>query len=188
MPKNVLKKIFVLLTAFGLIATFSASFALGAGPVKSEGKKGLEHLRCVRGFFNEEKINLPSDNYILVKFKSGINEEKIDSLNKKLGGEPVKKIKKLGWQKIKVPKDARKMDLIDAYENDPVVESVCERVIYKPCLTPNDPSFPNQWHHALINSELAWGISQQEFLPVLWRYWIPESIVILIYWPISTRT
>jgi len=62
--------------------------------------------------------------------------------------------------RYRVLKTQRSVPAVCAELNaDPEVEYAQPNYIYRPCRTPNDPDFPDQYAHQLIQMEDAWDIS-----------------------------
>ena len=60
------------------------------------------------------------------------------------------------FYKLKTERDVRA--LCAELNRDPEVECAQPNYIYRPCRTPNDPEFPDQYAHQLIQMEDAWDI------------------------------
>lgn len=71
---------------------------------------------------------------------------------------PIKKINKLGYADVEIPKGSDFQKFVESLKKDPSILSV-EYNCYGEYLT-NDPSYSNQWYLSNIQIDEAWGITR----------------------------
>ena len=82
---------------------------------------------------------------LLVKFKSGITEERKKNLHKKHGGEKLKEFARLRLQHLKLKKGMSVEDALKRYQAEPEVEYAEPNFEYQILAQPNDPRFGELW-------------------------------------------
>lgn len=58
------------------------------------------------------------------------------------------------------PEQTEMVDLVNAYRACPAIQNVDLNYVFSVDFVPNDPLYPNQWHHRNLQCERAWDISQ----------------------------
>jgi len=98
---------------------------------------------------------------ILVKFKNGVTDESISTLNDRFRGKTIETLGDLGWQRIAIPKNADVDAFVRRYQALDSVESAQPNFFYSLQATPNDPGFPNSGMYGLtkISAPQAWDIA-----------------------------
>ena len=126
--------------------------------VETKQKKGQE---AQGGNMQEGKILGSSRDHILIKFKNDLKNEKKEEFFLKNGTKEKFEIKQIGVKAIFVPEGKTSKDMVERIkkEDKEIIDFVEEDVFLEPTSTPNDPQYPNQWHHPKINSPLAWDKS-----------------------------
>ena len=121
--------------------------------------------------FHDERLNNLIEKYkdivpgeIIVKFKHGIGENKIRSMNSLHGLSQAYRSPFSGFHRLKIPIGKSVEQMVDIYSKSPLVEYVEPNYIARICMTPNDPYYSYQWHlHDVdeggIDMEPAWDIS-----------------------------
>lgn len=100
---------------------------------------------------------------LLVKFKRGIAETLIDSINSALAASVVGSNSLLGVDLLKIPEDVPVQDAIDRYMASGLVEYAQPNYIRTVSKVPDDPLFANQWNlnnsnDADIDAPEAWDV------------------------------
>ena len=115
---------------------------------------------------------------ILVKFKAGTSEQTINTINAKYRTSIVRKIPKLGVLKLKVASAAYPPNVVAAYKNEPTVEYAELNYLVHTVLTPNDPSFNQQW--GLNNTGQTGGIPDSDIdAPEAWDLELGDPAVVI---------
>ena len=96
---------------------------------------------------------------LLIKFKKDVPKGLQNNLLEQNDSSILAEIKPLDIKLIKVPEHALER-IQNAFANNNAVEYVEKDYLFEPAVTPNDPSFANQWHLQTINAEDSWDISQ----------------------------
>ena len=78
---------------------------------------------------------------LLIKFKSGTNNESALKANREVGSQMVEKLGDLGWQRIKLRNGLSIEDAISQYKKFAEVDSVQPNYYYKLAVTPNDANY-----------------------------------------------
>ncbi|KAF0219860.1 MAG: peptidase S8/S53 subtilisin kexin [Geobacteraceae bacterium] len=94
---------------------------------------------------------------LLVQPKAGAATVKIDEVLTGLGATVDEEIPQIGVRKIKVPPQALEK-VKAALSRNPHVEFVEPNYLATSSGTPNDPSYPSQWHLPKISAPLGWDI------------------------------
>jgi len=103
---------------------------------------------------------------LIIKFNPGVSQETKNSI---ISGQPstvISDLPKMNVKIIKVPEQA--IDSIkEALSKNHNVEYAAYDVAAPPSVTPDDPSFPNEWFLPKINSEGAWDITKGSTDPIV---------------------
>lgn len=112
---------------------------------------------------------------ILVKFKPGVNQEKIHAINNRRGASVLSVNKKLGVYRLRTPQGKSAEDTLAAYQADPDVEYAEPNFRVEAHFIPNDPHYRYQWNFddtvsganpyggangGGINLESAWDVTK----------------------------
>jgi len=99
-----------------------------------------------------------SKDHVLVKFKDGVKNEKKEKFFLKNKTKEKFEIKQIGVKAILVPEGKTPKGLVEKIkkEDSEIIDFAEEDSFLEPTFIPNDPLYPNQWHHPKINSPLAW--------------------------------
>ncbi|MEK9150079.1 MAG: S8 family serine peptidase, partial [Candidatus Desantisbacteria bacterium] len=100
--------------------------------------------RSVPPTSQRKAANSKSDE-LLVKFKSGTDEETIRNINTRLGTSIVKKIPKIDVYRLKILTGVSATQMVEEYKKEPQVEFAEPNYLVYALLTPNDPDFSKQW-------------------------------------------
>ncbi len=100
---------------------------------------------------------------IMVKFKNGISERTIESINAQFGASVIE-VSPLGFMRLSIPHKKSVLEMAESYSKNPNVEYAEPNTICHAVMTPNDPYYVFQWHldngaYGGINVEDAWDIS-----------------------------
>ena len=125
------KKICIILVAIMVLQTFSI---LGTSVIGEEIKES-----------KNENLNDFVPGEVIVKFKQGFGQNKIDKLISSNGLSNKYKSKHSDFHVLKVPEN-RYSEVINTLSNNPNVEFAEPNYYAKICYTPNDPYFSYQWH------------------------------------------
>ena len=93
---------------------------------------------------NKDKIKYKEDE-ILVKFKTGISEEKKSSLHNKHGAKKIKDFRSLRVEHVKLKKGMSVEEAIKSYKADPDVEYAEPNYVVSVQTIPNDTRFSELW-------------------------------------------
>lgn len=110
---------------------------------------------------NNDRMTVDSgdmSNTLLLRFKSGISETAMQNIFKNSGVTMVDEIGQINVKVLRVPEQALE-SVREALSHNPRVEFVEVNELVQPDFVPNDPEYPNQWHHGVIGSPLAWDIA-----------------------------
>lgn len=98
---------------------------------------------------------------VLVKFRDGVSSTEVASVLRlaRHGGQPVKTewLHDILHARAEGEDDVR--DLVVQLERQPEVEWAQPNFISRVASVPNDPSYPQQWHMAVLDMPRAWDIS-----------------------------
>lgn len=115
--------------------------------------------------FEKKGLESPSGNFIsdeiLVKFKDGIGNDRIDKVNLKHRAS-VRHSSSSGLKRIAISKDTTVSEMVSFYNSEDEVEYAEPNYIAHALMTPNDPFYSYQWNMRSgsgINGEPAWDIS-----------------------------
>ncbi len=117
---------------------------------------GLAGVSFARGPFVKDEI--------VVKFKSGVTEEAVRSLNQRHGTSVISVSRKGSFSRLRVPAGKTVEELVEIYSRNPLVEYAEPNYIAYALWVPNDPLYPYQWNfynpdYGGINMEAAWEVS-----------------------------
>jgi serine protease len=173
--KEKMKKIVAILMAMLLVMSVTVAFAGGVATTKETQAGNVDQQ-----IFESKEINVPGEvefvaDEILVKFKPGVGEEKIDEINSKHGALVRYTSPYTGTKRIAIPKGKTVPDMVGIYSKNPNVEYAEPNYLAYASMLPNDPIYSYQWHldipeddensewHGIngggINIEPAWDIS-----------------------------
>jgi len=108
------------------------------------------------------------DDEVIIKFKTGVAESKIDKMHKRLKVRTVKKFAIRKIYKVKISTTATVEDIIESYKNDPDVQFAEPNFTCKTFnVTPNDNLSGEQWPIYKIELNRAWDIEKGQTNPVL---------------------
>ena len=146
-----MRKLLVSIIAVFFMLQMLSSFI---APISGEGIEIFEH--------REFEDYIPDE--IIVKFKADVTSDKISSIISKHDMKVEYKSKFADFQLVKVPKGKSVSEMIEIYQNNPLVEYAEPNYIAHACMTPNDPYFSHQWHlqdsdQGGIDMVSAWDIS-----------------------------
>ena len=95
---------------------------------------------------------------ILVQPKNTIAEDQLQNVFASLDAKQEEIIKQINVRILSVPETAHDR-ILDALSHHRDIEFAEEDALVPPSLTPNDPSFNNQWHLAKMKCPNAWDIT-----------------------------
>jgi serine protease len=100
----------------------------------------------------------------LVKFKSNVSEQTINTLNSSQGVSTIYTSSYTGFRRLKTPSGKTVADMVEIYQVNPNVEYAEANYIAYALKAPNDELYSLQWHlynasYGGINAESAWTIS-----------------------------
>ncbi len=93
---------------------------------------------------------------VLAKFKEGVSVDAIARGLKSIGAERVDRLSLLEVDVLRVSAGAPEEDWAEKIVASGLVEWAEPDYLAQPSVTPNDPYFSYQWHHATIKSPAAW--------------------------------
>ncbi|MCK5708533.1 MAG: peptidase S8, partial [Candidatus Aureabacteria bacterium] len=111
------------------------------------------------------KANKYVPDQLVVKFKPGVGQDVINSINKKTGAKLIKVSKFADFNILKIPQGKTVKEMVEKYKKHVQVEYAEPNFIAHAHMVPNDSFYsPYQWHldnsvYGGINMELAWDIS-----------------------------
>ncbi|MCK4996233.1 MAG: S8 family serine peptidase, partial [Thermoplasmatales archaeon] len=162
--KRTLAIFLTVLMVFQMLSLFVA-------PISGERLNTIVKKEFVLPLHDEKLNNLFEIEYediipgeILVKFKDGITENNIKSMNSVHGLSPIYKSLYSDFHRLKIPSEKSVAQMVEIYSKSPFVEYAEPNYIARICMTPNDPYYSYQWHlHDVdeggIDMEPAWDIS-----------------------------
>ena len=162
--KKTLAIFLTVLMVFQMLSLFVA-------PISGERLNTIVKKEFVLPLHDEKLNNLFEIEYediipgeILVKFKDGITENNIKSMNSVHGLSPIYKSLYSDFHRLKIPSEKSVAQMVEIYSKSPFVEYAEPNYIARICMTPNDPYYSYQWHlHDVdeggIDMEPAWDIS-----------------------------
>ncbi|HOP40570.1 MAG TPA: S8 family serine peptidase [Geobacteraceae bacterium] len=130
----------------------------GSTPSLSAESKSAEIASdTTKGIGNSDSAPFVS-NELLVQTRAGTAKKKIDEALSGLGATTVEEIQQIRVKRIKVPAQALEK-VMAALAKNPNVKFVEKNFILQAASTPNDSSYPSQWHLPKISAPLAWDIT-----------------------------
>jgi subtilisin family serine protease len=115
-------------------------------------------------FINASPVSTPASakkfnaGRILVQSKAGLSKDKLDRLLNTHGGKRVSEISQIRVHVVQVPSGAEEA-VAEALSHNPVIEFAEVDGIAPLSQTPDDPYFPNQWHHTVVETPAAWDVA-----------------------------
>lgn len=97
---------------------------------------------------------------ILVKFKKGVSQREIRSVNALHQGRVLRELPKVKVLRLKLPPGVDVCEAAKSYQSHPEVEYAEPNYIYHPYMVPNDPFYTKQWALKKIEVEQAWDIQK----------------------------
>jgi len=155
-----------------VFAIFVLTLALGAGRLAATTGRAdarAEPPVAVRVVGQAQAQTPPRQ--ITVRFKPGVSDAAVRRLNATLGTRLIKGRGLSGVQRLEVPDVVSLDSVIAAYRNSPYVAEAGVTRVARILQTPNDPSFPYQWHlrstDAGIWADTAWDLATNRGAGVL---------------------
>lgn len=126
-------------------------FTLAVSPLSSAESKGGQTT----------ELSEYEPDAILVKFKAGVTQSQIQSVNSKHNGKVEKSLDKIGVHKVRFPKGVNVEEKIKQYGEDPRVEYAEPNYERKVFVTPNDSYYAShQWNMPKMRAPEAWDVEQ----------------------------
>ena len=97
---------------------------------------------------------------ILVKFHSGVTSDKQKMIHDKHGCKELYTSDYGGFKVIEIPVSSTVEEMVNRYLQETEVEYAEPNYLRHSHLTPNDPYFSYQWHHALMKNTSAWDLGR----------------------------
>ncbi|MFH1146976.1 MAG: S8 family peptidase [Pseudomonadota bacterium] len=95
---------------------------------------------------------------IIVKFKRGVSEGAIGSINRRHAASVFSVGTLSGCRRLRIPAGRTVQEMVKTYNNDPAVEYAEPNYIASAFVLPNDAYYRYQWNMKAINMESAWDI------------------------------
>jgi len=96
---------------------------------------------------------------ILVKGKAGLSDAQLEKILNKANGRSISKLQQINTHIVEVPPQAEDA-VIKALSNNPHIDfAEKDMLVEANAVTPNDPSYSNQWHLPKIQAPNAWDVS-----------------------------
>jgi serine protease len=112
--------------------------------------------------FEKKELNLQAGEYIptqiVVKFKLGVSDNKINELNFRHGCSNLYKSPFTETYVLDIPKGETVAGMLKKYREEPLVEDAQANYVCSAFFTPNDPLYKYQWNFQTISMEQAWGL------------------------------
>ncbi|MDP3104815.1 MAG: S8 family peptidase [Candidatus Methanoperedens sp.] len=100
--------------------------------------------------FENKELNVPGADFvpdeIIVKFKDGVGEDKIDKINSKHGGSVRETSSYSKSKRIAVSKGKKVSEMVQLYKAEDAVEYAEPNYVAHALMIPNDPYYKYQWH------------------------------------------
>jgi serine protease len=96
---------------------------------------------------------------IIVKFKPGVSDEVIDSVNRRHGSSVISTSRFAGFKRLRIPGRKTVAEMVEIYKRNPNVEYAEPNFIAHAFMVPNDEYYGYQWHMGQISMEQAWDIT-----------------------------
>ena len=105
------------------------------------------------------KINYPFvPGRVLVKFRPEITRSRSRRMIANTGALDASEIPGIGVHIVELPAAADEAAFANVFKSQPEVEfAELDRIVMPETMTPNDPSYPNQWHLPKISAPAAWS-------------------------------
>lgn len=142
--------IFILCAAFAVIAVF-LNFKYGFG--QNEKAKNLKPELAPA---SAGAIIGSAEDHILVAFKDNVSENKKTEVRGKYHLKEKSKIKEIGVEILSLPSKDTPEKAAQQLNKENDIDFAEVDAIVTPSFIPNDPNYPDEWHHEKINSPLAW--------------------------------
>jgi serine protease len=112
--------------------------------------------------FEKKELNLQAGEYIptqiVVKFKLGVSDNKINELNFRHGCSNLYKSPFTETYVLDIPKGETVAGMLKKYREEPLVEDAQANYVCSAFFTPNDPLYKYQWNFQTVNMEQAWEV------------------------------
>lgn len=110
--------------------------------------------------FEKKELNLQAGEYvptqIVVKFKLGVSDNKINELNFRHGCSKLYKSPSTETYVLDIPQGETVAGILKKYREEPLVEDAQPNYVCSAFFAPNDPYYTYQWNFKTINMEQAW--------------------------------
>lgn len=113
---------------------------------------------------------------ILVKFKSGVSEEKIENINKGHGTQETYISPHAGFKTLKIPKTKTVEEMAELYNKNPNVEYATPNAIMYAFMEPNDPYYDLQWNFKTFETGIGGGIN----LEPAWNSSTGDGVIVAV--------
>jgi subtilisin family serine protease len=117
---------------------------------------GLLSFSVSTSFAQPEPVRFVEDE-LLVQVRPGSPHDKVHKAFADNGASVVSEIPQLNIKKLKIPANLRE-GARQRLAKNPHFGFVEPNYIAEPTRTPNDPSYPSQWHHPKMASPLGWDV------------------------------
>jgi subtilisin family serine protease len=95
---------------------------------------------------------------VLVKFRSDVTRSRSRRVITRAGSSDAGEISGIGVHLVELPAAADEAAFVNVFKSQPEVEfAELDRIVMPETMTPNDPSYPNQWHLPRISAPSAWS-------------------------------
>lgn len=122
--------------------------------LSSEVKSAEEAGDLTKGIGNSESAPFVADE-LLVQTRAGVGKEKFEEDIAGFGAATAEEITQIRVKRIKVPAHALEK-VMAALSKNPRVKFVEKNYLVQASATPNDTSYPSQWHLPKISAPAAW--------------------------------
>src|SRR6266487_1368374 len=131
-------------------AIISSCVALFIATLMSTGFQS-KNARAERGNLRTAPVEQIVPGRVLVKFRDGIVFERGQQVIAGLGARDAEQIANIGVHVLELPFQANEAAFAHAFQERPEVEfAELDRILEPDDMTPNDPSYPSQWHLSKI--------------------------------------
>jgi subtilisin family serine protease len=155
-PSNLLGRTIPLILFLLLFTTASSGFAQNPPTSGAPERQGsIEKSRDSKG----RLLYKPGE--LLVRFKKGTTQEKIENLHRAQGNKKVHKNDRLRLQRVRIKEGLTEEEAIKHYADSPLVELVERHALRYPNKLPNDPYVADQWALQNISLPKAWDFAQE---------------------------
>ena len=95
---------------------------------------------------------------VLVKFRSEVTRSRSQRVITRAGASDAGEISGIGVHMVELPAAADEAAFVNAFKSQPEVEfAELDRIVPPETMSPNDPSYPIQWHLPKIAAPSAWS-------------------------------